>query len=176
LERDITKERAYKKKRAKKGLFAIGEIIPKTVKRLKIQTNFDEYNIKKSYTSLFGKNIEKVSYPDRLIKKVLHITVSNSAWLMQLSYMKAEIIEKINERFEKNVVKDVIFKVGKISKKEKKVIPKAKLSLRNIKLDDETKRAVEESVKDIKDKGLKKSIVAAETAYYKRKGAGKQSQ
>jgi hypothetical protein len=169
--RDTTKKSSPKRRRrrTKKGLAPITDVVSKTVKRLKLKEKFDEYTIGKHYKELFGKEIAKASHPEKLIKGTLHITVSSSAWLMQISFMKDDMINKISDMFKKKVVKNIVFKVGKIKRHTITIKRAEKLNLSRVKLDDKTRILIRESVKDIGDNALKKSIIAAKTAYYKRK-------
>ena len=166
---DTTKKGVSKKRRSRKGLLGINDIMQKTVSRLQLKSQFDEYNIRKHYKSIFGNDIAKISHPEKLIKGSLYIVVSSSAWLMQLSFMKDEFKKKINEYFNKRYINNITFKVGRLSEHVERVPPVRRLSLGKIRLDEMTKSAIKESVKEIKDSSLKRCIIAAETAYYKRK-------
>lgn len=169
MEQKSTRKKMTKKRQKKEALFSIDKLIPKAIKKLNIQSQFDEYNIQKRYSSLFGKEIAKISYPSGLINATLHISVANSAWLMQLSFMKEKIIKEINKEFKRKVVKDVLFKVGKVPKKRNTAKTGDKLCTKKVIIDEKTKKTIEEDVKNIKDEELKKAIVSAEMSYYKRK-------
>jgi len=157
------------RRRRKGSLALMHDLLPKTVKRLKLTDHFNKLNIERHYKDIFGDDIANASNPDKIIKGTLHINVSSSAWLMQLSYMQDEFKDKINERLGKKIVKRIHFKIGKLTKSEKFVEPVTQVSLTRVKLTADTKKLIKERVKDIKDNVLKKSIISAETAYYKRK-------
>jgi predicted nucleic acid-binding Zn ribbon protein len=53
-----------------------------------------------------GKNTEAV----KIKNQVLYVSTSSSVWAQELSFLKKEIIKKINEKAGKEVVKDVRFK------------------------------------------------------------------
>ena len=170
---DTTKKGTTKTKRRsrriKGGLFPAGDVIDKTLKRLNLKTQFDEHLIQKHYPTIVGADIAKKSYPEKIIKGTLFINVTSSAWLMHLSFMKDELKKKINDDLGKRLVRRITFKVGTIPKKKVPVDTDERLALKKVKLDDTKKKLIKESVKDIKDTVLKRSIIAAETAYYKRK-------
>lgn len=170
--RDTTKRGFRKRRSRRKGsLITIERALSMTVKRLNLQEQYDLVNIRKLYADIFGNEINKISYPEKIIKKTLYLSVANSAWLMQLSLMKDEFVDKINERLKKRLVTRISFKVGSITREQPYIKPDNSFSLKKIKLDTETKEKIKESVTGIKDNALKKSIIAAKTAYYKRKQA-----
>ncbi len=158
-----------RRKRTKGSYISVDSLIAKAVKRLNLQPHIDLYNIQKNYKNMFGKDVANYSSPDRLIKGTLSIIVSNSPWLMQLSFIKNDIKERINNDLKRNVVRNVTFKVGKLSKFKVNKKHKDYVSLRNIKVGEREQKLIDESVRDIEDGALRKSIIAAETAYYKRK-------
>lgn len=167
---NFTKRGSKRKSRRTRGsLASINDLLPKAVKRLNLEEHFNKLNLEKHYEDIFGSEIAKASNPDKIIKGTLYINVSSSAWLMQLSFMKDEFKKKINERLGKRLVKNITFKVGKVSRTKLYEPPTTSVSLRKVKLDDATKKMIKENVKGLKDDALKKSIIAAETAYYKRK-------
>lgn len=80
----------------------------------------NEYKIKKLWARAVGSAIAKNTEPTRLIGKKLKVTVTSSAWMNELSFHKADIIEKLGKSLGKGVVKDILFKTGKVqSYKEK---------------------------------------------------------
>ncbi|MFC1855178.1 DUF721 domain-containing protein [Thermodesulfobacteriota bacterium] len=167
MARDTTREGYQKKRRSRRkgGLCKVNDIFSKTLKRLNVQTKFDEFNIQKHYESIFGKEISKVSFPEKLINGNLYITVSSSAWLQALTFEVDNFKEKIAKRFNnRRLVLKITFKVGKVKKHEVRAIFNEWFDLRGVCLDDETKESIEKSVKDIKDQDLRKSIISAKSA------------
>lgn len=168
MAQEDTAKKNFRKRRGKKSVFQADALIPKLVKSLEMQSYFNEYLIQKSYAKLFGEEIAKVSYPESLIGPKLFINVANSPWLMQLSFIKKDIIDKINGQLGRRIVREVVFRIGKVLRSPESEKPNNNVNLKNIPLDDETMKSIEESVRDVTDNELKKAIISAEKAYYRR--------
>ena len=60
-----------------------------------------------------GPAIAARAYPLRLQNQVLTIVVSSGPWMQQLSFMKRELVDKINVQLGSERVREVVLKVGK---------------------------------------------------------------
>jgi predicted nucleic acid-binding Zn ribbon protein len=58
-----------------------------------------------------GKEIAYISNVDKIAKYTLHIRVQGAEWLPALKSLKKKIIQEINSRTGKNLVKDIKFKI-----------------------------------------------------------------
>jgi predicted nucleic acid-binding Zn ribbon protein len=56
-----------------------------------------------------GAKIAKVAVPVKNKKGVLFVKVEDSIWRFELTRSKEEIIKKVNEHLNKNVLKDIVF-------------------------------------------------------------------
>ena len=68
-----------------------------------------------AWGEIVGENFSKGTQPTRLIRGVLMVKVESSVLLNQLSYIKGEILKRLSDKIGKGVVKDVKFKIGRIS-------------------------------------------------------------
>ena len=59
-----------------------------------------------------GKNIARRAKAVSIRNRILFVVVQNSAWLQELSLLKEGIIEKVNSLVGKEVVKDIVFRIG----------------------------------------------------------------
>jgi predicted nucleic acid-binding Zn ribbon protein len=70
-------------------------------------------NIQKQQFSFWeevvGAKIAKVAVPVKNKKGVLFVKVEDSIWRFELTRSKEEIIKKVNEHLNKNVLKDIVF-------------------------------------------------------------------
>ena len=62
-----------------------------------------------------GVNIAKRTKPLKLTGKTLYVTVATSTWMEELKYMKEDIIKKLNTELRKEAIKDIIFRLGKVT-------------------------------------------------------------
>ena len=58
-----------------------------------------------------GKEIAYISNVDKIAKDTLHIRVQSTEWLAPLGSLKKKIIQEINSRAGKNLVKNIKFKI-----------------------------------------------------------------
>jgi predicted nucleic acid-binding Zn ribbon protein len=58
-----------------------------------------------------GKEIAYISNVDKIAKETLHIRVQNTEWLPALESLKKKIIQEINSRAGKNLVKNIKLKI-----------------------------------------------------------------
>jgi predicted nucleic acid-binding Zn ribbon protein len=58
-----------------------------------------------------GKEIAYISNVDKIAKDILHIRVQGTEWLPVLENFKKKIIQEINNRAGKNLLKNIKFKI-----------------------------------------------------------------
>ncbi len=75
--------------------------LSKAVNLLKINNAFDEI-----FDGDFRKNIRVLS----LMNSILYIGVPGSVWIQELSFMKEDIISKLNTKLGQNSIKDIKFR------------------------------------------------------------------
>ncbi len=61
------------------------------------------------WDNTMGKKISKVAVPVKNKKGVLFVKVEDSIWRFELARNKDEIIKKLNDHFQKNTIKDIVF-------------------------------------------------------------------
>jgi hypothetical protein len=134
----------------------IGSILSGSFSALGLKARLKEYEIRKEWAGIVGKNISKRARPAKLIGKTLHVKVSSSPWMTELQFLKREIISKINKMLGEDTVTDMVFKAGSIKENgpgpgEKKTRP----------ISPEEKLLIDRIVSEIKDKGLRELVKRA---------------
>ena len=61
------------------------------------------------WNEIVGKTVAKNTQPDRVEHGVIIVKVSSPTWRQELYFQKKEIIEKLNNKIGKNVIKDIRF-------------------------------------------------------------------
>jgi hypothetical protein len=74
-----------------------------------------EYRILGRWEKTVGAVIARHAHPQSVQGKKLTVIVDSSAWMQQLSLLKPELVEKINENFGRAVITDIILKLGEIT-------------------------------------------------------------
>ena len=89
---------------------AIRSAVEKVLKDLHLGKTLLQYKVMEEWGTLVGERIARVTNPERVIDGKLVVKVRSSAWRNELTFMKSEIIKKINEKLKEEVITDIIFK------------------------------------------------------------------
>jgi predicted nucleic acid-binding Zn ribbon protein len=74
-----------------------------------LDSKMQELHILNVWSECVGEAIAKYSSPQEIRKNKLFVKVENAAWRYELSLNKAGIIEKLNIKLKKKLIKDIIF-------------------------------------------------------------------
>ena|GEM_PF-635889 len=135
----------------------VKEIIDDAVKKSR---KLKEGLIQGNWSSIIGEDLSKKSYVSALKDQVLFIHVENSVWLQQFSFMKQDIIRKVNAYLNLEYVKDVQLRISKMKIEEyfKEVEDEVKFEPDKIVLDANIEKESEEIIHDINDNVIKEKI------------------
>lgn len=61
------------------------------------------------WNDVVGKTVAKNTQPDRVEHGVIIVKVSSPTWRQELYFQKNEIIQKINNKIGKNIIRDIRF-------------------------------------------------------------------
>ena len=88
----------------------IGELIPALLEKLGLSQGLHDYQVLERWPDVVGPKIAEVTVAERIRDGKLWVSVSHPAWRNELTFMKRELIGKINEAVGDNIVKDIIFR------------------------------------------------------------------
>lgn len=74
----------------------IGSIIGSVVSRMDINTKLKTSSIFNHWEEIVGEEIAKRSRPEKLVRRILYISVATSTWANELSLMSEKLIDRIN--------------------------------------------------------------------------------
>ena len=92
----------------------VGEVLGNSLKRLDLSYRLNEYGVWPVWDEVVGKTIAVNAQPEKIRNGTLFVKVSSSVWMQQLQFMKDMIAEKLNQRLNREVVKNIFFVVGRI--------------------------------------------------------------
>ncbi|MDD3147759.1 MAG: DciA family protein, partial [Candidatus Riflebacteria bacterium] len=78
-----------------------------------------------AWKDIVGLQLAAKTCPTRLIKGKLYLAVADSQWLQTLVFLKARIIEKLNELFPEMKISEIIGKPGIIPPEVEKIVKEA---------------------------------------------------
>lgn len=84
-------------------------VFPQALKKMKIGNEFYGHMVLQYWPKIVGKSIAANVFPVKLEFKKLFLNASHPAWANQLTYMKRDLIEKINSYMGEFLVEEIIF-------------------------------------------------------------------
>ncbi len=87
----------------------LNQLIFQFLKSVGIKGKIEEYLAIVYWDHVVGKEIAKQSEPFKVVKGSLFVKVNDTVWRNELQFFKNEIIEKLNKKIGKNVIRDIKF-------------------------------------------------------------------
>jgi len=92
---------------------SIANVLKRLVKKLGIEKKLSEKTIFSIWDEVAGEKISANAKPQSIMRGKLYVSVPSSIYIQEYSFVKKNLIEKLNEKLGKNFVKEIVFKVGK---------------------------------------------------------------
>jgi len=87
-------------------------ILDRLTNRMGIAARLEKEKAVVLWEEAVGKNIARRARAMSVRNEILFVTVQNSVWLQELALLKEGIIEKINSLVGRQVIKDIVFRIG----------------------------------------------------------------
>lgn len=146
---------------------AITPILKSMSKNLGIEKEMLLYRLKKNWSDFVGHTLALHTAPERLKFKTLTLRVDGPTWMHELSFLKRDMIKKINTQIGKNLIQTLHLKIGSISlqdepKRNHQKTPAKALSAR-------AKAVLQEALSGMEDSSLKEAIKQAMERHLRKK-------
>jgi hypothetical protein len=82
------------------------------------QSFFDSIASVLNWPGIAGETVAAHTRPDQIKFKKLYLVAESSVWIQHLTFLKPELIEKVNAAAGKPLITDVVLRVGSVPKKE----------------------------------------------------------
>jgi hypothetical protein len=92
----------------------VGDVLGVSLKRLDLSSRLDEYGVWPIWNDVVGKAIAINAQPEKIRNGTLFVKVTSPVWMQQLQFMKQMIVDKLNQRLKRDIVKNVFFVVGRV--------------------------------------------------------------
>jgi len=102
------------RRKKQKELVPLGTVLPNLLKSIRTGSDTQLVEVWELWDGVVGETISKNARPAAFKGKLLLVEVSSSTWMHQLQFLKADIIEKINDAFGKEMVDEIKFKIGTV--------------------------------------------------------------
>ncbi len=118
-------------------------------------SKLNEYRVFGKWDKAVGAAIALHARPLAVRGTKLSLVVDSPAWMQQLSLMKPQLIEKVNQMLGRDVIKDITLKLGEIELPQKK---EPAYRPAPVKLDAETMQQIDGYVKDLEDEETRDAL------------------
>ena len=96
------------------SLDSFGAILSGLAKRLGLETRLLELRLQYHWHDIIGEPIASHTWPTQIRFKKLYLTVHNSVWLQQLTFLKPTLLTKLRETVGTDVISEIVLRVGEI--------------------------------------------------------------
>lgn len=97
-------------------LDSFSTILAGLAKRLGLESQLFERRLQHEWEHLVGDTIAANTWPDQIRFKKLYVIVRNSVWMQQLTFLKPELLAKLNARAGGPLLTDITLRVGEVPK------------------------------------------------------------
>lgn len=97
----------------------VGKILERLTTKMGIAARLEAEKAVVLWEEAVGKAIARRAKAVSIRNRILFVAVQNSAWLQELSLLKDGIIDKLNTLVGKEVVKDIVFRIGSPAKESR---------------------------------------------------------
>jgi predicted nucleic acid-binding Zn ribbon protein len=87
----------------------LGDALDELVENLGIRQKLREQDVFEFWDKAVGERIAKVARPTRISKGTLFVSVQSGPWRNELSMRREEILGRLNEIVNEEIVKDIKF-------------------------------------------------------------------
>ena len=97
-------------RKASSNMNILSSVIRKILKNPKLSRRLDDIRIIEIWDEIIGKNLQKYVIDSKVYKGKLYVKLKSSTLRNEFTYQKSELILKINNKFGKKIINDIIFK------------------------------------------------------------------
>lgn len=95
-----------------KKIQPLSRVLGAVLKGGKIGKKVIEFQAKEAWPEIAGQPLSLHSNVAQFKKGVLVVRCANSSWVNELSFYKADLMRKMNEKLSQKAIKDIVFFVG----------------------------------------------------------------
>jgi hypothetical protein len=98
----------------RRGPTKLSALLEHALARIGLDRRLDDYRVWQAWDEVVGRTISRNAQPVRLDGTRLIVTVRSSTWLQELSLLQRELITRINQWMQREVVRELFFVVGRV--------------------------------------------------------------
>jgi hypothetical protein len=100
---------------------SLASILGGMARRLGLESKLAEFRLRQRWDEIVGPQVAAHTRPDQIRFKKLHLLVRNSVWLHQLTFLKPDLLAKVNTTAGGEAVTDIVLRIGDFSPEDQQV-------------------------------------------------------
>jgi len=100
---------------------SISDVIGSLIHSMKLESRMEHIMLRDVWDDAVGERIAEKTSPASLRGGILFVHVASAVWVQELTFLKGKILQKINSRLADSKLKDIRFKAGPVSARERRV-------------------------------------------------------
>lgn len=93
---------------------SLGSILGGMARRLGLDAKLAEFRLRRRWAEIVGPQVAAHTRPDQIRFKKLYLLVRDSLWLHQLTFLKLDLLARINAEAGGEAVADIVLRIGEI--------------------------------------------------------------
>jgi hypothetical protein len=143
---------------------SVADILARWLGRKKRRSDLHQYTIVHRWVEVVGERLAARTQPKTLRNGVLVVTVANSAWLNELSFLRGQILQHINQMLGERAVSAIRLVAGKVVPCASPVAREPEESSSYVELPPDAVERIDREVAAIEDPMLREAIRQARVA------------
>lgn len=91
---------------------SVDELLPRVLRRLRLDRAVAEQPVVESWPEVAGAAVARHARARSIESGVLYVVVDSAGWMTQLTYLKPQLLAKLNARAGRALVRDIRFVSG----------------------------------------------------------------
>ena len=141
-------------------LDSVASVLAGLAHRLGLESKLLETRLRRQWSEIVGRQIAAHTRPDQIRFKKLYVYVQHSVWLQQLTYLKPDLLEKINAAAGESLVSDLILRIGDFGSNSPLVEQRASEPARRVEPPPAVKADAAHHAQAVRDPDLRKHFAA----------------
>jgi len=100
------------KRKNRKEFVHIGSVVNKVFQTARSDADADMIQVWNVWKGVVGSAVAENARPAAFKGNLLLVHVNSSPWLQQLQFLKADIVARLNQALQQELVKEIKFKIG----------------------------------------------------------------
>ena len=134
---------------------SIKDLLNKALRQLGISKKVKKTQLLNTWSKVIGKDIKEHTEAKYFDRGTLFVNVDNSSWAHQLLFMKQNLIKKLNNKLDEELVTEIRFKVGHISNQDYENKTNQDSEIKKVELNSEEETKLQQTASSINDDNLR---------------------